>query len=217
MEFISTALHFLHEMPAHIAIFANTYGYLVYVLLFAIVFAETGLVVTPFLPGDSLLIAVGAVCAIADGLDLSTTLILLCLAAVLGNTTNYLIGYWLSARLKAKPPRWINQSYLKRTEEFYENHGGKTLVLTRFLPILRTYSPFVAGIARMPWRRFQFFNFTGGILWVCSITLAGYFFGNLPAVKDNFLFIIIAVIVVSALPAVIEFIRSRRLRGEINS
>jgi membrane-associated protein len=202
---------FLH-LDKHLNQWAGDLGGGLYGLLFAIVFCETGLVVTPFLPGDSLLFAVGALCAI-DGSPISLPLIVVLLfaAAVIGDAVNYAIGRRLGpAVFKSEGSFLLNKKHLLRTQAFYEKHGGKTIVLARFMPIIRTFAPFVAGIGQMRYARFFTFNVAGAGAWVASFTLLGYFFGNVPAVKQNFTLVILAIIVLSVLPGVIEFLRARR-------
>jgi membrane-associated protein len=181
-------------------------------LLFAIVFCETGLVVTPFLPGDSLLFAVGALAA-SEGspIEVGPVSALLIVAAVVGDALNYAIGKFIGPKVFTRgDSRFLKQEHLVRTQRFYEKHGGKTIILARFIPIVRTFAPFVAGIGRMHYRRFALFNVTGGIAWVALFVGAGHAFGNLPAVKRNFHYVILGIIVVSVLPAVIEWWRARR-------
>jgi membrane-associated protein len=198
---------FLH-LDVHLASFMQQYGTPVYVVLFLVIFCETGLVVTPFLPGDSLIFAAGALAA--TGIVSWSALPLFMIAAVTGNMLNYQIGRFLSDKVKQrKQMRFINQQNLDRTQEFFDKHGGITIVITRFMPILRTFSPFVAGVGKMPYRRFLFFNTTGGISWAAVFFLIGYFFGNLPAVKQHFSIVVIAIIVISAIPAVVAFIKNR--------
>lgn len=209
---------FLH-LDKHLNDWAGRLGGGLYGLLFLIVFCETGLVVTPFLPGDSLLFAVGALCAI-DGspISLPTIIALLFAAAVLGDAVNYAIGRRLGPRVFKSEGSWLlNKKHLLRTQAFYEKHGGKTIIIARFMPIVRTFAPFVAGIGEMKYRRFFLFNVAGAGFWVVSFSTLGYFFGNVPAVKRNFTFVILAIIVISVLPGVIEFIRSRRGGGEGDS
>jgi membrane-associated protein len=176
-----------------------------------IIFCETGLVVTPILPGDSLLFAVGALCALQpDALDIRLVIPLLIAAAVLGDAVNYSIGLRIGPRaFRSDSSRLLNKKHLVRTQAFYEKHGGKTIILARFAPIIRTFAPFVAGIGRMPYARFFSFNVVGAIAWVSIGTVAGYLFGNFPVVKKNFSLVIIAIVVVSVLPLVVEFWRSR--------
>ncbi len=202
---------FLH-LDAHLNEWAGNLGPWTYVLLFAIVFAETGLVVTPFLPGDSLLFAVGALAATEGSpIDVVFVALLLIVAAVLGDAVNYSIGKYLGPKVFARESsRLLNKEHLVRTQQFYEKHGGKTIILARFIPIVRTFAPFVAGIGRMEYRRFGLFNITGGIVWVVLFVASGYGFGNIPAVKRNFQYVILAIIVLSVLPIVFEWWRSRR-------
>ena len=193
----------------------QSYGLWIHGILFLIVFAETGLVVTPFLPGDSLLFAAGALGA-TGALDARVAAITLIIAAVLGNTVNYAIGRSAGARLihlaQTDPRwrRWINPDYITRAHAFFEKHGGKAIVLTRFMPIVRTFVPFVAGAAAMPYGAFAFYNIAGGVAWVAVCLGAGYVFGNVPFVKDNFSLVAIGIVLVSLLPMVIEFVRIRR-------
>jgi membrane-associated protein len=193
----------------------EAYGPWVYGILFLIVFAETGLVVTPFLPGDSLLFAAGALGA-AGALDARVAAITLIIAAVLGNTVNYAIGRSAGARLihlaQTDPRwrRWINPDYITRAHAFFEKHGGKAIVLTRFMPIVRTFVPFVAGAAEMPYGAFAFYNIAGGVSWVAICLGAGYVFGNVPIIKENFSLVAIGIVIVSLLPMLVEFVRIRR-------
>ena len=193
----------------------QSYGYWIHGILFLIVFAETGLVVTPFLPGDSLLFAAGALGA-TGALDARVAAVTLILAAVIGNTVNYAIGRSVGARvihLAQTDPRWrrwINPDYITRAHAFFEKHGGKAIVLTRFMPIVRTFVPFVAGAAEMPYGAFAFYNITGGVAWVAVCLGAGYLFGNVPFVKDNFSLVAIGIVLVSLLPMLFEFVRHRR-------
>jgi membrane-associated protein len=184
------------------------YGTWTYLLLFAIIFSETGLVVLPFLPGDSLLFAAGAFAGLG-ALSAWWLIVLLTLAAVLGNTVNYWVGYLIGPRLVAAR-RWVRPEHLTRTHEFYEKHGPKTLVITRFVPILRTIAPFVAGLGRMSFGRFSLYNVAGGLLWVVVGIVAGDLFGNVPVVRKNFSLVILAIIVVSLLPALFELLKARR-------
>jgi membrane-associated protein len=174
-----------------------------------VIFAETGLVVTPFLPGDSLLFAVGALSA-GGALDIRFLFVLLASAAVIGDTVNYWIGHRVGPRVFHENVRFLKRAHLKRTQQFYERHGGKTIVLARFIPIIRTFAPFVAGVADMSYGRFVSYNVLGGIAWTCSFLFIGYHFGNMPGVKQNFSYVILAIIVISILPAVIEYLRNRR-------
>jgi membrane-associated protein len=180
-----------------------------YLILFIVIFIETGLVVTPFLPGDSLLFAAGAFAA-KGSFNVSLLFFMLWLAAVLGDTANYWIGHYVGPRVFRENVRWLKREYLERTQAFYDKHGGKTIFLARFIPIIRTFAPFVAGIGKMRYGYFITYNVVGGLVWTALFIFGGYFFGNLPLVKDNFSFIIIAIILISVLPAVIEALRSRR-------
>jgi membrane-associated protein len=211
MEQLHFGLNILQHLPEHIAQWTNTMGPWVYALLFSIIFAETGFVFTPFLPGDSLLFAAGALTVGADSaLDLTTLIVLLLIAAITGDLLNYSIGRKLGTTLFRNPnSKLFNKNYLERTEEFYVNHGGKAVILARFLPIIRTYAPFVAGTTRMRVTRYLRFNVIGATLWICGFLIAGHVFGNIPAVKDKFHFVILAILVISVAPAVIQFARSR--------
>lgn len=186
------------------------YGVWIYAILFLVIFCETGLVVTPFLPGDSLLFVAGAI-ATQDAMNVHLMVVLLIIAAILGDAVNYSIGRFFGARLFANPDSKIfRRRYLDVTEAFYAKHGGKTIILARFVPIVRTFAPFVAGMGQMPYRRFATYNVVGAVLWVTLFSYAGYFFGNLPVVQSNLHYLIVAIIFVSILPGVIEIIRHRR-------
>jgi len=193
---------------------ANSLGLWLYLVLFVIVFCETGLVVTPILPGDSLLFFVGALASRPDSeLSILGLLVLLSVAAVAGDAVNYAIGYHVGPRVfKSEKSRLFNKKHLLRTHEFYEKYGGKTIILARFMPIIRTFAPFVAGIAKMEYRQFALFNVTGGMAWVTTFLVGGYYMGAAPFVQRNFKLIIIAIIIISVLPAVIEFLLARRRR-----
>jgi membrane-associated protein len=204
----------LRHLDQHLAEWSQQLGGWLYLALFAIIFAETGLVVTPFLPGDSLLFAVGALCAVPDSaINIGSTLPLLLAAAVLGDAVNYAIGRSLGPKVfTTESSRLLNKKHLLRTQEFYERYGGKTIIIARFVPIVRTFAPFVAGIGQMRYRRFFVFNLIGALLWVGLILPIGYAFGNLPVIKKNFSIVIFAIIGISLLPAVIELLRERRAR-----
>ena len=210
---------FLH-LDRHLEVLVETYGGWSYLLLFVVVFCETGLVVTPFLPGDSLLFGAGALAASTPTLSLGWLLIVLFVAAVLGDTVNYWIGRklgpWLVHREK---PLLIRQEHLDKTSRFFERYGGKTIVIARFVPIVRTFAPFVAGLGHMSYPRFMAYNVAGGAAWVLLCTISGYLFGNLPIVQENFSLVILAIIFVSLLPAVVEWWRERRraARAEASS
>ena len=198
------------QLDVHLFELASQYGPWIYAILFLVVFAETGLVVTPFLPGDSLLFATGALAA-TGALDLAGITSTLALAAILGDSTNYWIGRFAGPKVFKRERSWFfNPEHLQRTHAFYEKHGGQTVIIARFLPIIRTFAPFVAGIGRMRYLRFLAFSVLGTLLWVPPFAAAGYFFGNLPLVKQNFSLVIFAIIGVSLLPMVVGFIRQRR-------
>lgn len=193
----------------YLAQLIEQFGPWIYALLFAIVFCETGLVVTPFLPGDALLFSVGALAATGASLNLGLVLLVLILAAWSGNTVNYSIGAALGRRLFSNPQsRILNRRHLDRTHAFYERHGAKTIILTRYLPVLRTFAPFVAGMSGMHYARFFIYNLIGAVAWVLSVTLVGYFFGGLPYVQHNFSLAILAIIVVSMIPPSVEFVKA---------
>ncbi len=206
-------LDFFNNLPAYLQAWAASYGPGLYAILFLIIFAETGLVVTPILPGDSLLFATGALLALGlPGLDVWIMIALLSVAAILGDFVNYHVGKWVAPRIfsDGQQIRWLNQKHLQKTQEFYDRHGGKAIILARFVPIVRTYAPFVAGMSSMDPKKFFSFNVVGGIVWIASFTLLGYFFGNIPAIKSNFQYVILGIIVVSVLPIVFEFLKARR-------
>jgi membrane-associated protein len=210
MDLIYVLLDFLLHLDRHLAEMIQQYGAWTYLVLFLIIFCETGLVVTPLLPGDSLLFAVGTFCALG-ALDLGWILILLALAAILGDAVNYAIGYRLGPRVfRSERSRFLNRRHLERTHEFYERYGPITIVLARFIPIIRTFAPFVAGIGRMTYARFALYNVAGGVAWIAIFVLGGYAFGNIPVVKRNFTLVVLAIIVLSVLPGVIEYVRQRR-------
>jgi membrane-associated protein len=211
MEYLQQLLDLFFHMDRYLNEWMVLLGPWLYLILFAIFFAETGLVVTPFLPGDSLLFATGALTAIGTTLDLRLVLPLLCAAAVIGDAVNYSVGRYLGPKVfRSETSRLLNRKHLLKAQSFYEKYGGITIVLARFIPIVRTFAPFVAGIGKMSYPRFALYNVTGGISWVCCFTLAGYFFGNLPSVKRNFHYVIVAIVLVSVMPAVIEYWRERR-------
>jgi membrane-associated protein len=212
MDLVSTAVDLFMHVDRHLADVAMAYGLWIYALLFLIVFLETGVVVTPLLPGDSLLFATGALAG-AGVLDVGTALGLMSAAAILGDNMNYAIGRTIGPRVFSEQSRWFKREYLLRTQAFYQKHGGKTVVIARFVPIVRTFTPFVAGVGRMRYPRFLAFDVAGGLAWVWSFGLLGYFFGNRPVVKENFGLAIIAVIVISILPAVFEAWRARAARS----
>jgi membrane-associated protein len=201
---------FLH-LDKHLSLVIQTYGTWTYFLLFFVIFMETGFVVTPFLPGDSLLFAAGTFAspALGSALNIWVLYFLLIGAAVLGDNVNYWIGRLIGRRAFSGEIRFLKKAYLERTEVFYQKHGRKTIILARFAPILRTFAPFVAGVGKMSYMNFVIFDIIGGITWVSLFTWGGYFFGNLPFVKDNFSFVVLAIILISLMPAFIEIIKSR--------
>ena len=200
---------FLH-LDKYLGGVIQQYGAWTYLILFLIIFCETGLVVTPILPGDSLLFAIGVFCGLGH-LDLGLTLLLLSVAAVLGDTVNYAVGHYIGPKVfHYENSRIFRKEYLQKTHAFYEKYGGKTIIIARFVPIVRTFAPFVAGVGAMTYGKFFAYNVAGGLLWVFSITLAGYFFGNIPVVKNNFTAVIMGIIFVSVLPGIIEYLRHRR-------
>lgn len=210
MELLALAWDIAVHLDKHLAALLAQHGPWVYAILFVIVFAETGFVVTPFLPGDSLLFVAGALAA-AGGMDIWALNATLIAAAVLGNSVNYAIGRYLGPKVfHWENSRFFNKAALMKTHVFYERHGGKALVISRFIPILRTFAPFVAGIGAMTYARFQAFNVAGAVLWVVSLSVAGYLFGNLPIIRNNLSLVILAIIVVSVMPAVIGWLRHRR-------
>lgn len=209
MELIRTLLDFLLHLDRHLAEIIGQYGIWTYLILFLIVFAETGLVVTPFLPGDSLLFAAGTFAGLGS-LNPWVLFGLLSVAAVAGDTLNYWVGRWVGPRAFSGEIRWLRQDYLDRTRAFYERHGGKTIVLARFIPIVRTFAPFVAGVGEMHYGRFIAYNVFGGIFWVGLFVFAGYLFGNIPVVQENFTAVIMGIIVISVLPIGVEWLRHRR-------
>ena len=207
MDFFKEAIEFILHIDVHLLAMCSTYGVWVYAILFVIVFCETGFVVTPFLPGDSLFFAVGALAAIG-ALDPWIASLILAVAAVGGDTANYWIGHFVGPKVfHEEHSRFLNREYLERTHAFYEKHGGKTIIIARFLPIIRTFAPFVAGIGDMTYRKFIVFNVVGGVLWVALAVGAGYFFGNIPVVKNNFSLVIIALVLIPGIPSVVEMIR----------
>lgn len=210
MELIAGLVDLILHLDQHLLDLVRTYGVWIYAILFLIVFLETGVVVTPFLPGDSLLFVAGAIAA-AGEMNVHGLVLLLIAAAILGDSLNYAIGRYLGPRVfRFEDTRFFKRAYIDRTHAFFERHGGKTIIIARFIPIIRTYAPFVAGIGAMAYRRFLVFNVTGAILWVLLLTYAGYFFGNLPLVKNNLTLVILGIIVLSILPGVFEFLRARR-------
>ena len=216
MEFLASLLDIVLHLDAHLLALVQEYGVWVYAILFAIIFAETGLVVAPFLPGDSLLFVIGALCGMGS-LELEVAMPLLILAAFLGDNTNYWIGRLLGLRLlNHASQKLIRHEHLEKTHAFYEKHGGKTVIFARFLPIIRTFAPFVAGIGTMNYRLYLMYSVIGGVTWIGSLTLAGYFFGNIPVIKDNLTLMILVIVFVSFIPAILEFIKHRRRQQQVD-
>ncbi|BAE74893.1 conserved hypothetical protein [Sodalis glossinidius str. 'morsitans'] len=213
MEYIKFIIDFILHIDVHLAELVAQYGVWVYAFLFLILFCETGLVVTPFLPGDSLLFVAGALAALpSNGLDIHVMVLLMVLAAIAGDAVNYTIGRLFGEKLFSNPDSKIfRRRYLDKTHEFYARHGGKTIILARFVPIVRTFAPFVAGMGNMRYRHFALYNVTGGLMWVLLFSYAGYFFGNMPMVQQNLKWLIVAIILLSVLPGVIEVWRQRRM------
>lgn len=211
MEYLSQFIDIVLHLDKHLAILVQQYGLWIYGILFFIIFAETGFVVTPFLPGDSLLFVAGALAALGEGgMDVFVLMGVLSTAAILGNMVNYQIGRFLGPKVfHWESSRFFNKNALIKTHEFYEKHGGKTLVLSRFLPLFRTFAPFVAGIGAMSYAKFTFFNLIGALSWVVSLCLAGYWLGNIPWVKQNLSLIIIGIVVSSLIPIGIGYLKTR--------
>ncbi|WP_259049846.1 DedA family protein [Klebsiella sp. BIGb0407] len=212
MDFIYLVIDFILHIDAHLAELVAEYGIWVYAILFLILFCETGLIVTPFLPGDSLLFVAGAIAALpTNDLNVHLMVAVMITAAIIGDAVNYTIGRLFGERLFSNPNSKIfRRSYLDKTHAFYERHGGKTIILARFVPIVRTFAPFVAGMGHMSYRRFAFYNVTGAVIWVLLFTYAGYLFGNLPIIQENLKLLIVGIIVLSIMPGVIEVIRHKR-------
>ena len=208
MELLAWAWDLAVNLDVHLETFVRNYGAWVYALLFAIVFCETGLVVTPFLPGDSLLFVVGTLAAVG-GMDIGLVMAVLIAAALCGDNVNYFIGRWAGTRLAEK---WINPAHLQRTHNFYARHGGKTIIIARFVPIVRTYVPFVAGLGAMPYSRYITYCVLGAVLWVGSLCLAGYFFGNIPAIRENLTVVIVAIVLLSITPGIVAWLTPRLVK-----
>lgn len=210
MEFISVIIDFILHIDQHLTELSAQYGTWIYAILFLIIFCETGLVVTPFLPGDSLLFAAGGIAAIGE-MNIHVMVLLLITSAIIGDAVNFMIGKYFGAKLFANPDSKIfKRSYLDKTHKFYEKYGGKTIIIARFVPIVRTFAPFVAGMANMHYGRFIRYNVIGAVLWVVLFSYAGYFFANIPVVKNNLGLVLGAIIVISVLPGVIEVLRAKR-------
>lgn len=210
MEFLLSFVDVVLHLDKHLTVLVQNYGIFTYAFLFLVIFMETGFVVTPFLPGDSLLFATGAIASIGP-LNLPLLLILLSLAAILGDTVNYWAGRKIGpAIFRTETGIFLNKKHLERTHRFYEKHGGKTIIIARFVPIVRTFAPFVAGIGAMSYPKFLSYNVIGGLVWINLFTVAGYYFGNIPVVKENFSLVIFGIIGLSVLPIIIEFVRKRQ-------
>ena len=210
MEFIQSLLDVVLHLDTHLTELVSHYGVLTYGILFSVVFAETGFVVTPFLPGDSLLFAAGAIASLGS-LNIGVVVAMLIVAAVLGDTVNYWIGHYFGKKIVDNPKiRFINQEHIDKTEQFYKKYGGKTIVLARFVPIIRTFAPFVAGVGTMQYRKFIAYNVVGAVLWVMLFTLAGFFFGNIRFVQENFHYVVFAIILLSLVPIAYEYVQYKR-------
>jgi len=208
IELITTGIDFFLNLDKHLEVLIQSYGTLTYVILFLIIFCETGLVITPILPGDSLLFAVGVFTAMGS-LNLPIILVSLTIAAILGDTVNYAIGNYIAPKLvEGKYTRIIKQKHLDRTNEFFERYGPETIIIARFVPIVRTFAPFVAGAGSMTYKKFLTYNVVGALLWINSLTLGGYYFANVPIVRENFSLVVLAIIIISLLPAVFEVLRN---------
>ncbi|OGC55601.1 hypothetical protein A2200_00375 [candidate division WWE3 bacterium RIFOXYA1_FULL_41_11] len=212
MDIISGIISFVLHIDVHLGEIIAQYGTLSYLILFVIIFIETGLVFTPFLPGDSLLFAAGAFAALGS-FNIVLLFFLLWLAAFLGDTANYWIGHFFGEKIISNPKLPIKKEHIDKTQAFYDKHGGKTIFLARFIPIVRTFAPFVAGIGKMSYRHFIAYNILGGLVWVACFLFAGYFFGNIPKVKENFSLVVFVIIFLSVMPMVAEFIKSKSRSG----
>jgi membrane-associated protein len=211
MDIIINFIDFFVHLDKYLPVIIKSFGIWTYVIVFLVIFCETGLVVTPTLPGDSLLFALGSLAALG-ALNIEILLILLCIAAIVGDTVNYTIGHFIGPKVfHYEDNRFFKKEYLVKAHQFYEKHGGKTIIIARFMPFIRTFAPFVAGIGAMTYPKFILYNITGGIAWVCTFLLGGYFFGNIPSVKNNFTVVIIAIVILSVMPGFIEYWRQRRI------
>src|SRR5208337_186509 len=210
MDIIINFMDFFIHLDKYLPIIIQSFGIWAYVIVFLVIFCETGLVVTPVLPGDSLLFALGAFAA-QGALNIEALCVLLCVAAIAGDTVNYTIGHYIGPKVfHYEDSRFFKKEYLLRTHQFYEKHGGKTIIIAQFMPIIRTFAPFVAGVGAMTYSRFILFNVIGCIMWVCLFLLGGYFFGSMPAVKNNFIIVIVAIVIISVMPGIFEYWRQRR-------
>lgn len=211
MEIVKFLFEFILHIDKHLGEIIKNYGTLTYFILFFIIFAETGFVFTPFLPGDSLLFAAGVFASLGS-FNILILLLILMLAAILGDTVNYWIGHFFGEKIVSNPKIPINQEHIEKTNRFFEKHGGKTIILARFVPIVRTFAPFVAGAGQMSYGKFISYNIIGGIIWVSIFTLSGFFFGNIPFIKKNFSLVVIAIIFISIIPIIIELIKHKKTK-----
>jgi membrane-associated protein len=209
MELIAQLIDLILHLDRHLAVLIDAHGEWIYLILFLIIFCETGLVVTPFLPGDSLLFVAGTLAA-TGAMDVHQLALILVIAAIVGDNTNYWIGRTVGARLVRHHSRFLRREYLDRTHRFFEKHGVKTIIIARFVPIVRTFTPFVAGLGTMFYPRFLAFDIVGGLVWIVSLVYLGYFFGNIPVVKENYGAVIVGIIVLSITPGIVEYLRTRR-------
>ena len=216
-QFFTFAFDFILNIDDHLSEIVNEYGWQTYLILFIIIFWETGVVIWPFLPGDSLLFAAGSIAALpGNPLDPTALFLLLTIAAILGDACNYWVGHYVGPRAFKEDGRFLKKKYMERTRDFYDKYGARTIIIARFVPIVRTFAPFVAGVGEMQYRRFFTYNVVGAILWNASFIWAGYFFGNLDVVKNNFSLVILIIIILSCLPIVIEFVRHKMSKGKGN-
>ena len=212
MEYIILIINFVIHLNQHLQDIISYFGGWSYFILFLVIFAETGLVIAPFLPGDSLLFAAGAICAIPNiSINIHILIIILFCAAVMGDSFNYFIGHLLGEKLFKDDAKILNTKYLIKTHNFFERYGGKTIIIARFVPIIRTFAPFIAGASEMTYKKFMFYNIVGAIIWVTSITYLGYFFGGFPIVKNNFGIVVLAIIIISITPALYEWFKFKRM------
>jgi membrane-associated protein len=210
---ISTFIYSLLALDDSVATLAAQYGNWIYAILFLVIFAETGLVVFPFLPGDSILFIAGTVVATAD-LNVHVLVVALSAAAIIGDSVNYAVGHYIGPKVYHRPDsRWFRKKHLERTQAFYDRYGGVTIIIARFVPIIRTFAPFLAGVAEMSYHRFLAYNVIGGVAWITSLTYAGYLFGNIPWVKHNLTYIVVGIVIVSLVPAIVTYLRERRSRS----
>jgi len=217
VEVITAIIDFVLHIDKHLVEIVNSYQMWTYLILFLIIFAETGLVVTPFLPGDSLLFAAGAILAKPEtDLHILVMAIVLIFAAILGDLVNYHVGKYVGPVAFSGKYKLLKKEYLERTQLFYIKHGGKTIIYARFIPIVRTFAPFVAGVGTMPYAKFASFNIVGGVLWVSSFLFLGYYFGGLPLIKDNFTYVIFAIIILSVLPPLIELLKGKKVKQKLD-